>query len=510
MITKTRKNVLDMNNKEAHSFFLKPESFFNASLPKYIDFSKVLSLAVNTLSRSTLSDLALAKNSLSTAEHVNHIILANKDGNYAWRPLQILHPLVYVDLVSEITKENHWNQIKNCFMRMQADERIVCISIPIESTSRKSDTAETILNWWENLEQAQIKYALEFDYCIHTDITDCYSSIYTHTIPWALHSKNWAKTHQKPSQGIGNSIDSKIRYLQNGQTNGIPQGSVLMDFVAEIVLGYADLLLSEKIQEKGYHDYKILRYRDDYRIFTNSKDHVESIIRMLSEVLSSLNLKLNSSKTFLAKDVILDAIKPDKIYWDLQYASFVSNNANNVEFQISIQKHMLQIKLLGDKYPNCGSLSKALSDIYKNRIEHLTKKPKDIYQLISIVVGIMIQSPRTIEHCIVILGKIFELMETADIEPLIDKILKKFINTPNTDLVEIWLQRLSLINNREKRYNANICNKVIDPEAHSLWNSEWLRAEFDESGIINEKYISEMSLTTSSKEIDIFSAKYDE
>ena len=25
----------------------------------------------------------------------------------------------------------------------------------------------------ENLEQAQISYALEYDYCIHSDITDC-------------------------------------------------------------------------------------------------------------------------------------------------------------------------------------------------------------------------------------------------------------------------------------------------------------------------------------------------
>lgn len=507
-MTQTRKNVLDMNNEEARTFFLKPESFFNASLPKYIDLSRALSVAINTLSRSTLSDLAIAKNSLSNAENVNHKILANKDGNYAWRPLQILHPLVYVDLVNEITKENHWNQIKNCFVRMQADERIECISIPIEAMSRKSDTAETILNWWENLEQAQIKYALDFDYCIHTDITDCYSSIYTHTIPWALHSKLWAKTHRKPSQGIGNSIDSKIQYLQNGQTNGIPQGSVLMDFVAEIVLGYADLLLSQKIQEQGYTDYKILRYRDDYRIFTNSRDQVESIIRMLSEVLSSLNLKLNSNKTFLATDVILDAIKPDKIFWDLQYASFISKKVNNVEFQIGIQKHILQIKLLGDKYPNCGSLNKALGDIYRNRIEYLTKKPRDVYQLISILVGIMIQSPRTIEYCIVILGKIFELLETAEIDPLIDRILRKFVNTPNTDLVEIWLQRLSLIHTREKRYNASICNKVMEPEAYSLWNSEWLRNDFEESGIINEGYISEMSLTTSSEEIDLFKGRY--
>ncbi len=43
-----------------------------------------------------------------------------------------------------------------------------------------------------------------------------------------------------------------------------------MDFIAEMVLGLADLELSEKIQEAGINDYCILRYRDDYRVFVTT------------------------------------------------------------------------------------------------------------------------------------------------------------------------------------------------------------------------------------------------
>ena len=43
---------------------------------------------------------------------------------------------------------------------------------------------------------------------------------------------------------IGNRIDTMIQSMSYGQTNGIPQGSILMDFIAEMVLGYSDLLLS--------------------------------------------------------------------------------------------------------------------------------------------------------------------------------------------------------------------------------------------------------------------------
>lgn len=509
-MVRTRKSILEMNDQEARRFLLKSSSYFNTSLPNYIDLSVGIEKAVNLLQNATISDLSRSKKALSKSVNVNHRLLVNKDGNYAWRPLQILHPVAYVDLVNEITKKNNWDVVKNKFEEFQTDKRIECISIPIESISSKSDTAETILNWWENLEQAQIRYALEYDYCIHSDITDCYSSIYTHTIPWAVHSKEWAKTHTKPSQGVGNSIDAKIRYLQHGQTNGIPQGSVLMDFISEIVLGYADKLLLDRIKEKGIERFKILRYRDDYRIFSLQKDQAEMIIKLLSEVLSELNLKLNSSKTFLSDDIILDAIKPDKIYWDLKHASFTEKMNNAWKFKLSLQKHLLQVKLLGDKYPNCGSLNKALSEIYKYRVSVLDKRPNDIYQLISIIVDIMQKNPRTLEGCAVILGKIFEFIDVGEINLYLDKILRKFVNTPNTDIVEIWLQRLSLIHSREKTYNAELCKKVSDPKEHVLWNSDWLKDGFDESAIINEESISNLSLTTPSKELDLFISQYGE
>jgi hypothetical protein len=42
-----------------------------------------------------------------------------------------------------------------------------------------------------------------------------------------------------------------------------------MDFIAEMVLGYIDECLSRCLDKKM--DYRIIRYRDDYRIFTNNK-----------------------------------------------------------------------------------------------------------------------------------------------------------------------------------------------------------------------------------------------
>ena len=41
--------------------------------------------------------------------------------------------------------------------------------------------------------------------------------------------------------------------------------------MAEIILGYADLLLHQELKKKNISGYEMIRYRDDYRIFCNDK-----------------------------------------------------------------------------------------------------------------------------------------------------------------------------------------------------------------------------------------------
>lgn len=454
---------------------------------------------------------------LKESTDVNLTIVTNKDAKYAWRSLQLIHPILYVDLVRLITKEENWDELKSRFRDFQSDEKIICISVPLESTGKKQDQAEQILNWWKNLEQAQIELALDYSYCLQTDITDCYPSIYTHTIPWAIHGKEWAKKDR--SKGLGNTIDSRIQQMQNGQTNGIPQGSALMDFIAEIVLGYADILLSKKATECGITGFKVLRYRDDYRIFTNQLDVAERLMKLLSEILLELNLKINSKKTFLCKDIIVDAIKPDKLYWTRQSVGFynkitrinfeTARESHIREYKLSMQKHLLQIKLLGDKFPNCGQLKKVLSEFYKERICKLNpvkNQVDDIPQLISIIVSIMIKNPNTVEISATILAKLFEFVESDEIPNFIDRVLKKYQSLPNSGFVEIWLQRISLTVNRSKDYDNKICKKIKDGNSVKLWNSNWLKTNkrVDENCFIDEDEINRLTLTTDIEDIDSF------
>ena len=243
MTSNTSISILKLTNKKAKEFFLTQSSYTNIDLPPYYCFQNLLDFIVNFLDTQEsngkkLGSISNFKQAKTT--DINYRIYSNKDSGLSWRELQLINPIIYVDLVRLITKQQNWKNIKKIFKGFQKNKKIECLSIPIKSLTENSDKAEQISNWWSNVEQRSIELSLDFDYMFETDIADCYGSIYTHSIAWAIETKDTAKTNQSDKNLFGNKVDSTIQLLQYGQTNGIPQGSTLMDFIAEIVLGYID------------------------------------------------------------------------------------------------------------------------------------------------------------------------------------------------------------------------------------------------------------------------------
>lgn len=445
-----------MSADEARVFLLKPESYCTIDLPPYFNFKKLLEDISQFLCDKTLSHLI---NKPGDFSDVNYKILSNKDGKYGWRPLELCHPVLYVDLVKQITEHANWETIKNAFGRFHANKKIECLSLPVESHTKKKDKAEQILRWWSGIEQKSIELAIDYEFVIHTDISDCYSSIYTHSIAWALHTKPIAKDNRTKTL-IGNIIDNRIQDMQNRQTNGIPQGSVLMDLIAEMVLGYADEELSIKIQEIKITNYKILRYRDDYRIFvTNSRDG-EHILKCLTEVLFSLNLKLSPHKTITSSDVIQTSVKKEKLSWIIRKS-----------YDKNLQKQLLIIHSHASEYPNSGSLLKVLWQFSK-RLGKLTRKD-EIVPLVSIVVDIAYRNPRMYPICVVIISNLINLLPVNPKIALLKKIKNKFLLIPNVGHLEIWLQRLTLPITREIVFDEPLCQLVVD-KISTIWNNQWV------------------------------------
>ncbi len=278
--------VLSLTPKQALKYFMDAEQYCGIALPSYINFQPILDYVKTTIGAKDLANcLKEEKQYPSKFDQVNYKILVNKDGKYAYRPIQIANPYLYYLLVRSLTTKDSWEALQNRFDEFK-DSHIEVSSIPpMKNKKDKSTLATIISNWWSNLEQRSIELSIKYKYMFITDITNCYGSIYTHSINWAIMGKEEAKRNIGKSS-LGHTIDTYMQGMQYGQTNGIPQGGALFDFIAEIVLGYADKLLVERLKEEQIEDYKILRYRDDYRIFSNNKDELEKISIILQTVLA--------------------------------------------------------------------------------------------------------------------------------------------------------------------------------------------------------------------------------
>ena len=488
-------NILDLNHESAKNFFLKGENYCSLELPQYFKFSDLLKAVSEKLGTSNLSDYYSEKGvKPESFEGVNYKLLNNKNGEYAWRLLQLIHPALYVVLVHEITKKENWNLILEKFNEFQKCV-VKCASLPvIKSEKYKSGKATQILTWWEKVEQKSLALSLEYEYLFHTDVVDYHGSIYTHSIAWALHTKEEAKKSENRNNQnfLGNVIDKKLREMQNGQTNGIPQGSVLMDFIAEIVLGYTDQKLSDKLEGIPKEEYKIIRYRDDYRVFVNNLETGKEIIKQLTNVLSEMGMRLNTEKTKYSDDVIVGSIKPDKLFW-IAHGNIKRN----------LEKNLLMIYDLSKKYSNSGVLIRELTSFYKKIEKRGKLKNSDV--LIGISVNIAFRNPRTYPVVSAILSKLLELSENS--AEIIKKIRKRFTKLPNTEYLDLWLQRITLKIEGNFSYQGRLCKKVENNNIE-IWCSDWLKDDFKEiisSGvIIDQEEIEKMKPVIESKEFATF------
>ena len=492
------RSIIELSCVEARAFLLKEESYSTISLPPYFQFNDVLSSVAKVLKRTNLS--TLRNGSPRHYDGVNHLILDNKDGMYAWRPLELIHPALYVSLVNSITDHNNWLLIRNRFGVFGNDATIQCLSLPVKSLTKENDRAKLIGRWWKDVEQQSIELSLEYNFIIRTDVTDCYAAIYTHTIPWALHTKQIAKARRNDKNLIGNIIDGHIQDMRQGQTNGIPQGSVLMDFIAEIVLGYADTQLLYKITDHGISNYRILRYRDDYRIFVNSQQDGETILRCLAEVMIGLGLKLNPGKTDISSEVIRSSLKEDKLSWMFRKQA-----------DRDLQKRLLIIHNHSMKHINSGSLEVALIRYYK-RLSRYNKYSRPL-PLISIVIDIAYRNPRTYPIASAIVSKLLSFLETDNEKrSVIGKIVNKFSQIPNTGYLEIWLQRISGSIAPNTDFDELLC-KLVSQGTGQPWNSNWIASHdllqaINTNMVVDGKTFKELSPVVSIEEVELFESIY--
>lgn len=499
------KNVLSLDSVNARKFFLSQKAYSNMDLPPYFVFNKFISSI-----EAIFNGKELAENELKKAkkeENVNHVFYGNKDGKYAWRKYEIINPLIYISLVNIITEKNNWKFLQNRFKQFQVNKNIECESIPVLRKDKTKQAATQISHWVENVEKKSVGLSLEYNFLYQTDISDCYGAIYTHSLPWAIHSKSVSKSKRGYGQLFGNKIDQHIQAMSFGQTNGIPQGSILMDFIAEIVLGYADYQLSDKLNtelsDKKFH---ILRYRDDYRVFVNDISDGDKILKCLSEVLVNLGLRLNVNKTCFSDNVVSGSIKKDKLE-SLQF-EHVPKELTKEE----LLRQLLIIQQISQHHPNSGTLANRLS-----KILNVVKSNDFSFQensIIGLLVDIAYNNPKTFPLVATLISNCMTRLPAKQQIELVDKIRLKICNLANVGLLEIWIQRISVALKHKLVLNEKLC-QIVDGSNQQIFETNWIENKsikkiIDSNTFINKKMLSNINVKIEKREVQIFNPYYNQ
>ena len=250
--------------------------------------------------------------------------------------------------------------------------------------------------------------------------------------------------------------------------------------------------------------FQILRYRDDYRIFVNNSEDAEITLRCLTETMIDLGLRLNPTKTLMSEDIIASSIKSDKLDWIYRRQGDKKK----------IRKHLLIINDHSRDHPHSGSLEVALYYFYR-RISKVKKKKLRLLEsplpLIGIVTDIAYRNPRTYRVCAAILSLLVELLESsAEKQRVIDSIMRKFSQIPNTGHLEIWLQRFIHKFDPCFGFEEPLCKLLQTGEdSPGVWNSDWILSKdllkaVDVSKIVDRASLGHMPSIIPAKEIELF------
>lgn len=157
----------------------------------------------------------------------------------------------------------------------------------------------------------------KYNKLLKIDVTKCFDSIYTHTLPWALFNKNIIKTNIDPSLStFGGEFDRLMQDLNANETNGIIIGPEFSRIFAELILQQIDINIYTKLKTNDINgknlihkvDYEVFRYVDDYFIFYNNDSDIERIKETFKLALKEFKMYLNNEKSIVYSKPIITEI----------------------------------------------------------------------------------------------------------------------------------------------------------------------------------------------------------
>jgi hypothetical protein len=273
------------------------------------------------------------------------------------RHLGIPHPESYA--IQALAIKKHWDEIQtHCDHSTGSISRIYVRPVGggriFEMNYKGSDRFQ--------LEEDESRWLTGARFVVHADISACFPSIYTHSVPWAMHSRNAAKKKRGLLDLAGNLLDKCTQNTRDRQTNGLLIGPHASNIISEIILTSVD----RELISKGYR--KLKRHIDDYEYYANTYEEAEKFLHQLGVALRGYELTLNEKKT-----KILPLPRPIEEYWvrELQRFAFPSRQ----ELSFGIVRAFLDFALeLCTKSGTTAPLYYAIKKISSKRLNQRAKR----------------------------------------------------------------------------------------------------------------------------------------
>ncbi|WP_430816559.1 RNA-directed DNA polymerase [Carboxylicivirga sp. RSCT41] len=206
------------------------------------------------------------------------------------RLLGIPNPFAYANLCNELTA--NWDNLKSKLITNVKNQKFKVSRIHIRKLTDKNHLFEMNYNHHEKDGNPEQKIIIGKQYVVEADISNCFPSIYSHSIPWALVGKKTAKVKKDDNSKWYNKLDKFIRNTKCEETNGLLIGPHSSNLISELILTKVDSVLCEK-------GYEYIRNIDDYKCFVKSEVEAEKFLLDLSSELKNYELHLNNKKTLI-------------------------------------------------------------------------------------------------------------------------------------------------------------------------------------------------------------------
>lgn len=376
------------------------------------------------------------------------------------RGLSIPNPLLQIKLCKVI--EDNWTEIDNFLSRTNST-----LTKPV--ISQDSKRAVSRLREFSYIPVQQAKDSTSARFVLRTDISRFYPTIYTHSIPWALHTKAVAK-RDRTDHLYGNLLDKRIRNTMDAQTLGIPVGPDTSLIIAEIIATAIDVELKNKLGNiKGF------RYMDDYYLYFSTKTEAESALSTLHSIMKDFELELNPNKTFIE-----ELPEPLEHKWVSELRNYNIRESSKGQ-HTDLIGYFSRAFEYAKQYPNDRVLKYALS-----RIKNIEVKNENWSLYESLLLNSLIAEPSVIPTAAKILVKKRNEGHTLDINLISNTITEIIIHSMkfNYDHEVAWSLWMSKILNIEVQEIAAIeisrsDDNVVALAALDLLNSGLIPAGLD-------------------------------